>query len=261
MHRSRWRVVVGASIVLAAACASGGAGEDGSSPDARGAGDVEEIVVFAAASLTEAFGEMSDAFTEARPGADVTLNVAASSRLGTQIVEGAPADVYASADTRSMQRLVDAGEIRGDPVVFATNRAVIVVEPGNPLGIAGLGDLTDPDLVVVVCAPEVPCGSYASQIFDDAGVDVQPDSLEANVSAVVTKVALGEADAGIAYVTDVMAADGDVDGVAIPDDVNVVAEYPLAVTTDAASGADEFVDFVLGAAGRQILVDHGFSVP
>ena len=251
MRRSRWWRVAAGAVVAAlpmAAC--------GSDDDAGG-----EIVVFAAASLTEAFTDIADAFADAEPEAEVILNFAASSQLASQILEGAPADVYASADTRTMGRLVDAGATRGDPVVFAINRAVIVVESGNPLDITGLADLTEPDLVVVTCAPEVPCGSYASEVFERAGVDVRPDSLEANVKAVVTKVALGEADAGIAYATDVFAADGDVDGVAIPDDVNVVAEYPLAVTADAGAGADEFVDVVLGSTGRRILVDHGFEVP
>ena len=251
MRRSRWWRVAAGAVVAAlpmAAC--------GSDDDAGG-----EIVVFAAASLTEAFTDIADAFADAEPEAEVILNFAASSQLASQILEGAPADVYASADTRTMGRLVDAGATRGEPVVFAINRAVIVVESGNPLDITGLADLTEPDLVVVTCAPEVPCGSYASEVFERAGVDVRPDSLEANVKAVVTKVALGEADAGIAYATDVFAADGDVDGVAIPDDVNVVAEYPLAVTADAGAGADEFVDVVLGSTGRRILVDHGFEVP
>lgn len=244
--------MVGALITagMVTACGSGGDNESGG-----------DVVVFAAASLTEAFTEIADAVTEDRPGADVTLAFAASSQLANQIVEGAPADVYAAADTRTMDRLVDAGATRGDPVVFATNRAVIVVESGNPLGIADLADLADPDLVVVTCAPEVPCGSYALQVFENADVEVQPDSLEANVKAVVTKVGLGEADAGMAYATDVVAAGGDVDGVTVPDDVNVVAEYPLVVTADAAPGADGFVDVVLGPTGRRILLDHGFSVP
>jgi len=246
-------VAAAAAITAVPASACGSTGDDAGG----------EIVVFAAASLTEAFTEIADAYADVEPDAavTVTVNFAASSQLANQIVEGAPVDVYASADTRSMDRLVDAGATRGDPVVFATNRAVIVVEPGNPLGISGLADLADSDLVVVTCAPEVPCGSYAAQVFERAGVDVRPDSLEANVKAVVTKVALGEADAGIAYVTDVPAADGDVEGVAIPDDVNVVAEYPLAVTAGAGPGADDFVDVVLGATGRRILVDHGFEVP
>lgn len=246
--------VVAAMAVLAGACgADGSAGDDG---------DVG-LVVVAAASLTDAFTEIGDAFSMAEPTVDVTFSFAASSQLAAQIEEGAPADVFASADVRTMDRLVDAGATGGEPTVFATNRAVIVVEPGNPLGIADLADLADPELdpVVVTCAPEVPCGAYAAQVFATAGVDVQPDSQEANVKAVVTKVALGEADAGIAYVTDVPAADGDVDGVSIPDDVNVVAEYPLVVTADAAPGADAFVDFVLADDGRQILEQFGFSVP
>jgi molybdate transport system substrate-binding protein len=137
------------------------------------------------------------------------------------------------------------------------------VAPGNPLGIDGVADLADPDLIVVTCAPEVPCGAYATRIFDAAGVDVTPDSFEANVKAVVTTVVLGEADAGIAYTSDVAAAGGDVEGVEIPDALDVVAEYPLVVTSGAADpvGGGEFVDFVLGDVGQGILARHGFLAP
>jgi molybdate transport system substrate-binding protein len=138
-----------------------------------------------------------------------------------------------------------------------------VVAADNPLGITGVADLADPDLVLVTCAPEVPCGSYATRIFEQAGVEVTPDSYEENVKAVVTKVRLGEADAGIAYATDVSAAGADVDGVEIPDDVNVVAEYPIAVTVEARDpdGGRAFVDFVLSDVGQSILAGFGFTSP
>jgi molybdate transport system substrate-binding protein len=221
-----------------------------------------DVVVFAAASLGGAFTELGDAFTEANPATRVTFNFAASSELVAQLVEGAPADVYASADLTNMTRLIDAGANATDPVVFATNLPAIIVAPGNPLGIRSIEDLAG-DLILVTCAPQVPCGAYASQVFETAGVTVTPDSFEENVRAVVTKVTLGEADAGIAYATDVAAAEGDVEGVEIPAEFGVVAQYPIAVTTRAPNpeGAQSFVDFVVGSAGQAILSDHGFGPP
>ncbi len=254
--------------LLGGACGS----DSGSTsrPVADTAGDADasagvsgEVVVFAAASLTEAFGEVGDAFMAANPDAVVTFSFAASSELAAQVLEGAPADVFASADLSNMVKVTDAGENAGDPVVFANNLSEIIVAPGNPLGIAGVEDLADPELILVVCAPEVPCGSYATEIFANAGVEASPDSLEENVKAVVTKVTLGEADAGIAYATDVNAAGDDADGVEIPGDLNLVAEYPMVVTTEAPNpeGAQAFIDFVLSDAGQAILADFGFTSP
>jgi molybdate transport system substrate-binding protein len=222
-----------------------------------------EVVVFAAASLTEAFTELGEAFTDTNPDTAVTFSFAASSELAAQIIEGAPADVYASADLDNMAKLADVDANAGEPVVFATNVAEIVVAPGNPLGIVGVDDLTNDDLILVMCAPEAPCGSYAARIFDNAGLVVTPDSFEQNVKSVVTKVTLGEADAGIAYATDVAAAGDDVDGVEIPPALNVVAEYPIVVTTEAPDpeAAQAFVDFVISDAGQTILAGYGFRSP
>jgi molybdate transport system substrate-binding protein len=222
-----------------------------------------DITVFAAASLTAAFTEIGDAFTAEHPDANVVLNFAASSELVTQIGEGAPADVFASADLGNMTKLTDAGQTATGPVVFATNIAEIIVAPGNPNGITGVADLASPELIVVQCAPEVPCGKYAAQIHENAGVTVTPKSLEENVKAVVTKVTLGEADAGIVYATDVTAAGADAEGVEIPRDVNVVAEYPIATVAESANagGAQAFVDFVLSDQGQKILASYGFRAP
>jgi molybdate transport system substrate-binding protein len=159
-----------------------------------------------------------------------------------------------------MDKVTGAGAAAGTPVVFATNSAEIIVAPGNPLGIAGLDDLAERDLVVVVCASEVPCGAYADQIFERAGADVTPDSFEENVRGVVTKVTLGEADAGIVYRTDLLVAGDRASGVEIPDDVNVVAEYPI-VSVSGDPAADRFVEFVMGAAGQDVLATYGFSAP
>lgn len=246
------RAALLAVVLLSASCSSRADDESGG-----------DVTVFAAASLTAAFAEIGDAFTARLPGATATLNFAGSSRLVSQIAEGAPADVFASADLSNMELLVGNGDADGDPVVFATNVAEIIVAPGNPLGIGGLDDLADPDVVVVQCAPEVPCGRYAEQVLSNAGVTVEPKSFEGSVSGVVTKVTLGEADAGIVYATDVLAAGADADGVTIPDDVNVVAEYPIAVVRDAADpvAAQAFIDVVLSDEGRDILASHGFTAP
>jgi molybdate transport system substrate-binding protein len=246
--------------VVVAAC---GGGSDAPATSAAPAdGNVSgEVVVFAAASLTEAFTELGDVFTREHPDASVTFNFAASSELVAQILEGAPADVYASADTANMTKLTDADATAGEPAVFATNLSEIVVAPGNPLGITGVADLADDDLILVTCAPQVPCGRYAAQIFANAEVTVTPDSYEENVKAVITKVSLGEADAGIAYVTDVEAAGEDVDGVEIPADLNEVAEYPIAVTAESPNpvAGRAFVDLVLGDTGQAILARYGFE--
>jgi len=220
----------------------------------------DSATVFAAASLTDAFTELGDAFLLERPGADLTFSFGSSADLARQIVEGAPVDVFASADLTNMAKVVDAGPASSDPRVFATNRAEIVVAPGNPLDITGLDDLTRDDLVVVVCAPEVPCGTYASEVFDNAGVEITPASYEANVKAVVTKVTLGEADAGIVYATDVLAAGNAVSGVEIPSGINVIAEYPVVAVSDNGV-AQAFIDFVTGAGGQRILASNGFGAP
>jgi len=230
--------------------------------DAPAASAVEgDVTIFAAASLTAAFTEIADAFMVENPDANVVLNFAGSSDLVTQITEGAPADVFASADLNNMTKITDASLNADEPVVFATNIAEIIVGAGNPMGVTGVEDLADPsDLIIVQCAPEVPCGSYAERIYENAGITVTPASFEENVKAVVTKVTLGEADAGIVYATDVTAAGDEAEGVEIPADINVVAEYPIAPLVEApnADGAQAFIDFVLSEQGQKILASYGF---
>jgi molybdate transport system substrate-binding protein len=251
---------VAAASVLGASCGSDRSDAVATKTGSAVSGD---ITVFAAASLTAAFSEIGEAFMVANPGVTVTFNFAASSELVAQIGEGAPADVFASADISNMTKLSDAGNTRTDPVVFATNIAQIIVGPGNPKGITGIADLADRGLIVIQCAPEVPCGKYAAQIYENAGVTVTPRSLEENVKAVVSKVILGEADAGIVYATDVIAAGTDAVGVDIAADVNVVAEYPIVITKDSANttGASAFIEFVLSDPGRRILTAYGFGLP
>ncbi len=219
-----------------------------------------DVVVFAASSLTEAFTEMGTAFKVDNPEANVTLNFAGSGDLVTQITEGAPADLFASADDTNMTRLTDAGESVGDPVSIARNTMEIIVEKGNPKSITGVADLVRSDLIVVLCAETVPCGSGAATVLENAGVTVSPKSLEDKVKGVVTKVSAGEADAGIVFVTDVSSAKGSADGVEIPADINVINSYPMVLTKEATNpaAAEAFEDFVATDAGQAILAKYGF---
>jgi len=257
--RTRCRVALTLLTALAlvgTSCGSDSRGSASSTPTG-------DITVFAAASLTAAYTEVGDAFEAANPGTNVAFSFAASSDLATQIDQGAPADVYASADQTNMNELVDAGNSAGDPQVFATNSLQIIVEKGNPKSITTLADLAKDGVIYVTCAPEVPIGEYAAQVLTNASVAVTPASLEDNVKGIVTKVTAGEADAGIVYTTDVIAAGADAQGVDIPAGVNVIAQYPVVVAKTAPNpaGAQAFVDFVLGDHGRQILAKYGFANP
>ena len=221
------------------------------------------IVVFAASSLTDAFKAMGDAFTAKNPGAKVTFNFAGSSDLVTQIANGAPADVFVSADESNMKKVTDAGNNAGDPVIVARNSFEIIVGKGNPKGITGLADLAKPGNIVVLCAEAVPCGKGAATILKNAGVALTPKSLEDKVKGVVTKVTAGEADAGIVFVTDVKAAGDKAAGVEIPAASNVISKYPIVVTKEAtnAATAKAFIDFVASADGQSILAKFGFLAP
>jgi molybdate transport system substrate-binding protein len=217
--------------------------------------------VLAAASLADALEAVASAFEERYPGVRVALSVDGSSALASQILEGAPADVFASADEVSLATVVEGGGARGDAVAFATNVLQIAVEPGNPLGIGGLADLTD-GVRLALCAPEVPCGRYAAAAFERAGLDVPAASGEENVRGVLTKVALGEADAGIVYATDVRASD-DVEGIDLPPEHQVTARYPATVLADApnpAAGA-AFLAFLTSDEAQAIMASHGFGSP
>jgi molybdate transport system substrate-binding protein len=221
------------------------------------------ITVFAAASLTQAFNQVGAAFTRANPAAKVTFSFDASSALVQQITNGAPADVFASADTTNMDKLTKAGLNGTPPVLFATNLLGIIVPPGNPKGITGVHDLTKPGLKVVLCAVQVPCGQYAKQILEMAGMSITPVSYEQNVKGVVTKVTAGEADAGIVYVTDIAAAGSKASGVNIPNNMNVVADYPIASVKSFNNQAVDqaFIHFLLGPDGQAIMAKYGFLKP
>ena len=248
MLRSRIRpvAVLAAAALVLAACGGGDDDSGGSS----GAASPGEIKVFAAASLTAAFTRIGEQFTTANGGTKVTFNFAGSQALATQIQQSAPADVFASADTTNMDKVRD---LVGTPQNFASNLLQIVVEKGNPKNVKTLDDLANPDLKVVLAAPEVPAGKYAAEILGKAGVTVKPVSEEDNVKAVVTKVSLGEADAGIVYVTDVTAGGDKVEGVEVPEEQNVVATYPIATVkaSQAPDKAQAFMDLVRSAEGQQ----------
>lgn len=228
-----------------------------------GGGQERVLTVTAAASLTEAFTVLGEQFEAQHPGTDVRFNFAGSSALAQQIIAGAPADVFASADRRQLQRVVDEGLTAGDPQAFATNSLTIAVPRGNPGGVASLGDLADPGLRLVVCAPQVPCGTAARELEQVAGVRLRPDSEESDVKAVLAKVQVGEADAGLVYVTDVRTAGGGVEAIAIPQADAARNEYAIAVLADAPhpEPAREFVDLVTSERGRQVLRDAGFGTP
>ena len=230
-----------------------GCGDDGADEEAG-------VRVLAAASLTEAFTELATTFEE-ETGTDVTLSFGGSAALAEQVIQGAPADVLVTADEPNMAKVEDAEDV----TIIARNRLSILVEPGNPKGIVGLAGLARDGVVTVLCAPSVPCGRFAAMALEKAGVQVDAASVEESVKGVVAKVTLGEADAGIVYVTDVRAAGDAAAGVAIDiaDDPALEAVYPMAVLADAADvdAAREWVDFVAGETGRETLAAHGFLAP
>ena len=257
------RAAIAICVALVPGC-SGVQDQEAAREAARKADEiVGPVVVSAAASLTDAFLEIEVALEARHPGLDVVLNLAGSSSLATQLLEGAPVDVFASASEMLMDRIVDAGEIGGEPVTFAANRLQIAVPPGNPAGVRGLEDLGDASLRVGLCAEEVPCGARAREVLARAGVRAAPDTHEPNVRALLTKIALGELDVGLTYGTDVAAAAATVQGIDVPDETSATARYPIAVLRSAPNpeGAAAFVRFVLSDAGRAILTRHGFGAP
>lgn len=244
--------VLGLAAALLEAC-----GTPTSPSDAHLSGSIS---VFAAASLTDSFNSLGVAFHSVNTDVTVKFNFAGTPTLVAQIEQGAPADVFASADTTNMDRLKADGFTTGTPRVFARNKLEIVVARANPKGIKGLADLGRPGVIYISEAPTVPAGKYALQALKTAGVSVTPRSLEADVKSVVSKIALGEADAGIVYTTDVSAGGSRVQGVLIPEAYNVVATYPITAVkagTNAAA-ANAFIAYVLSASGQARLQSFGF---
>lgn len=220
------------------------------------------MTVFAAASLASAFSEISERFEDANPGVDVRpLVTEGSTTLATQLIAGAPADVFASADVATMSAVQEA-EVAGESTVFARNTLVVAVPTGNPGGVTRVQDLSDPALRVVLCAAPVPCGAASLALLEAQGVAATPSSAEQSVTGVLTKVAAGEADAGLVYATDVRGRT-DIEWFVPEGADDIVVEYPIATVTDAANPdvAAAFVSFVLGTAGQRILADEGFLAP
>ncbi len=244
------------ALLLAAGCgstATPGAG----GPSAQG----QTLTVFAAASLKGTFTTLGRSFEAAHPGTKVAFGFAGSSDLVTQIQQGAPADVFASADTKNMTKASADGLTAGTPANFATNTLAIAVPPSNPAKITGLADLTRSGIKVVLCAPEVPCGAAAVKVEAAAKIDVKPVSEESSVTDVLNKVQTGEADAGLVYVTDVKGAADKVKGITFAESSSAVNTYPIAALKASrhADLAQQFVTLVTGPDGQQVLADAGFA--
>jgi molybdate transport system substrate-binding protein len=220
------------------------------------------VTVFPAASLTESFTQIGKDFEAANPGTKVTFNFAGSPALATQINQGAPADVFASAAPANMKTVTDAGNGEGTPTIFVKNQLVIAVAKGNPKNIKGLPDLANPEVKVALCAEQVPCGAASKKVLTTAGVNVTPVTMEQDVKAALSKVKLGEVDAALVYRTDAKAA-ADVDAVEFPESSSAINEYPIIALKNAPNkaGARAFIDYVLSDKGKAVLTEAGFQAP
>jgi molybdate transport system substrate-binding protein len=261
-----WLVLLAAACLLGPAACSGTtssdapAGEEEVLDDPHGdPGLTGTLTVFAAASLTEVFTALGEELEEQHPGLDVQFSFAGSSTLATQVLQGAPADVFASADEAQMARVTDAGLADG-PQIFAQNVLMVAVPPDNPGNVSGLPDFARDELDLAVCAPEVPCGAAAQKLFDVLGIDARPDTYEEDVRAVLAKVQLGEVDAGLIWFSDVVAAGDTILAFAPRESVIAETQYPIAALTDAPNpdAALAFVELVLSEAGQKALADAGF---
>ena len=257
-----------AAVLAAAALALAGCGSSGTSSDQAGTAGTSggkvtgTVTVLAAASLTGTFTALAKDFEASHPGTHVQLGFGGSSALAQQVVQGAPADVLATASPSTMQQVVDHGDA-ASPTTFARNTLEIAVPPGNPAHVTSLADLARPGTKVALCAQQVPCGAAATKLLAQQGLTVRPATLEQDVKAALTKVRLGEVDAALVYRTDVAAAGKDVLGVPVPEAAKVVNDYPVVTLEHAPnpSAATAFVDLVLSAKGRQVLSAAGFGLP
>lgn len=256
---TRIRAFIGAALLLL----STGVTACGSNQDTQSGATERTLTVYAAASLAEAFGELGERFASDHPGVDVRFSFGGSSDLVAQIQQGAPADVFASADTKNMAKLT-AADLEGQaPQNFAANTLEIATPPDNPAKVSALADLVGPGVALVICSPEVPCGSAAQTVATAAGVTLEPVSEEQSVKDVLAKVTSGEADAGLVYVTDVKTAGNSVLGIPFPESASAVNVYPI--TTIDGSGnsdlAEQFVALVLSNDGQAVLAAAGFGKP
>ncbi|MFI6707679.1 molybdate ABC transporter substrate-binding protein [Nonomuraea sp. NPDC050478] len=258
---SRWAVAL--PVALALGLSGCGSGATSSASEAASAGgDAKEVTVFAAASLTGTFTELGKAFEAAHPGTTVRFNFGSSATLAQQLVQGAPADVFAAASPATMKTVTDAA-LAGAPVTFVRNKLRIAVPADNPAQVDELKDLAGPEVKVALCAEQVPCGAAAAKALDAAGLKVTPVTLEQDVKATLTKVRLGEVDAALVYATDVIASDGKVTGIEFPEADQAINDYPIATLAKAPAGeaARQFVDLVLSRQGRDVLTKAGFEAP
>ena len=261
----RNRTVALVVSLVAALALSGCAGSDASSGGGGGSSDKETgtLNVLAAASLTETFTSLAKDFEADHPGVTVKLAFDSSATLAEQVTQGAPADVLATADEATMQTVVDAGGTEGDPQLFATNHLQMVVPKDNPAGIQQFSDLEKPGVKYVVCVDTAPCGKLAVKVLAATGIKAKPASEEVDVKAVLSKVELGEADAGLVYATDAVAGGDLVKPIDIPTSNENLSSYPIAALSEAKKPelAQEWVDLVTGSQGQQALADAGFGKP
>ncbi len=254
----RFLGVTAALALIGGLTACGGDGDNEASSEA----ETEQVTltVFAAASLTSTFTELGERFEAENEGVSVEFNFAGSSDLVAQIQNGSPADVFASADEKNMEKATGDDLVEGEPTLFAANTLQIVTAPGNPKGIEGFEDLAAEDVTLVICAPEVPCGAATKEVEESSGVTLSPSSEESAVTDVLAKVTSGEADAGLVYVTDAVGAGDAVESISFPEAAEAVNDYPIAVLSGSEHGdvAQRFVDFVLGPTGQEVLGEAGF---
>ncbi|MFI9742531.1 molybdate ABC transporter substrate-binding protein [Streptomyces sp. NPDC052494] len=264
-RRTAAATLTAALLVPLAACGSDEADskKDTAGPTASGSASTApdaKLTVLAAASLTNVFETAGAAYEKTHPGTKITFSFAGSQELIAQVAQGSPADVLVTADTKSMDK---AKADTGTPAIIAKNRLVIATGEGNPFKVDELKDLADTKLKVVLAAPEVPAGKYSKKVLDAQKITVKPVSQEPNVRAVLSKVELGEADAGLVYKTDAESAKDKVDAVEIPDAQNAIAEYPAATLKDSknAEAATAFVTWLSSPEAQKILQDAGFQKP
>lgn len=257
------RVRVALAGAAVAALVAGCGGDPAGGPAGASGGVTGTVSVFAAASLTESFTRIGRDFEAAHPGTTVVFNFAGSSALATQINQGAPADVFASAAALTMATVTEAGNADGTPATFTRNQLVIAVPAGNPKGITGLADLADRGVKVALCADQVPCGAAARSALDAASVALTPVTLEQDVKGALSKVTLGEVDAALVYRTDARAAAAKVTGVEFPESARAVTDYPIVALRDAPNpaGGRAFVEYVRSGRGQAVLAEAGFQAP
>ncbi|GAA1458291.1 molybdate ABC transporter substrate-binding protein [Nocardiopsis exhalans] len=260
------------ALVVLTACGAEDTGPDEAAEENGDGGALSgELTVMAAASLTDVFAEIAEDFEERHPDVEITLNFAGSSELVQQINSGAPADVLAAADTSTMEQVVEgegldadwAAENGENGLVFVTNTLQIAVPPENPAGIESLADLAGDDVQAAFCAEEVPCGAAAAAALEASGLDVTPVTYEEDVRSVLTKVEMNEVDAGLVYATDVISAEGRVEGLDFPEAEEAINGYPIGVLANSADPelAAAWIEAVTSAEGAAVLDDAGFGAP